>query len=737
MAVRVVCVLAVAAGLYYLGWRLLFTLNSSALWLSVPLWAAEAFGLLSAGLFFFTVWDPYRREGPPPPAEGLSVDIFVPTYNEPAWIVRRTLLGALSVRYPHETYLLDDGKRPEMEALARKLGVRYLTRPDNTDAKAGNLNHALRHTSGDFVAFFDADHVAMPEFLDRTLGYFRNPKVAFVQTPHEFYNIDSFQHRVDHDRKRMWHEQALFFRLIQPGKDRWNAAFFCGSCAVIRRTALEDVGGIATETVTEDLHTSIRLHSRGWQSAYQNEVLAYGISPQGPLAYGVQRLRWGQGAMQVLRRDNPLLARGLTLAQRLNYLSSNIHYFEGLEKIVYYLAPPLYLATGVLPIRAPAGPFLARFAVYYVLLFAAFKLSSRGYGMGALTEGFKMTRFYTYLKTIFGLVARRRLRFRVTDKESQQRVPVAGATPYLFILGLNVAGLTMGAVRLATGTETSLIALGVNAVWSLWHLGLAVVAARRTLTSSDNRRMHRAQVGLPVRWEQGGGQSVGVLVDVHEEGGCLIVEEWPGTATEVRLDLLWPGHELRFKGQVRWTRRRDGGVALGLRWTDAVPADLQALEFLGMTFGHRKLLKDLDRPMDRVGMLDFRRNLRRERREPVSLPAKVLGVDAEQWAVVEDTSTGGALVLASEPPAVGAWFGVSLWGGREVIEGRVVRVQRLDLPPHAAYRVGIQRDAAPGPTGGGEAIHTHHLGTPELEGAGRATIRVGTFRAKRPVDEWR
>ncbi|MES2366975.1 MAG: cellulose synthase catalytic subunit [Pseudomonadota bacterium] len=232
----------------------------------------------------------------PPAPRGLSVDVFIPTFNEPVQLVRRTLLATIHMDYPHETWLLDDGNRPEMASLAEDLGVRYLARERNTDAKAGNLNNALANSSAEFVAVFDADHAPQQNFLTHTLGYFNDPAVAFVQTPQDFFNLDSYQHRQQTRKHTVWTEQSLFFRVIQRGKDYWNAAFFCGSCATLRRSALEKIGGFATGTVTEDLHTSIRLHKQGFKSVYHAEPLAFGIAPSSVVPFLQQRIRWGQGA---------------------------------------------------------------------------------------------------------------------------------------------------------------------------------------------------------------------------------------------------------------------------------------------------------------------------------------------------------------------------------------------------------------------------------------------------------
>src|SRR5579875_1870823 len=261
-----------------------------------------------------------------------SVDVFIPTYDESPALLRKTILAARELRLPHRTWVLDDGRRPEVRELCDELGVGYLTRDSNEHAKAGNLNAALARTDGEFVVVLDADFIALPQLLERTLGHFeRDERLALVQLPQTFYNVDSIQH-VDPRSPSSWHEQSLFYDVIQPGKNRWNAAFWCGSPAVLRRAALESIGGVATSTVTEDILTSMRLHAAGWRTLYHDEVLAVGVAPGDLDGFQTQRLRWAQGSMQILRsRENPLCKRGLTLAQRLNYLASMTTYFQALQ----------------------------------------------------------------------------------------------------------------------------------------------------------------------------------------------------------------------------------------------------------------------------------------------------------------------------------------------------------------------------------------------------------------------
>lgn len=228
----------------------------------------EVYGLWALGTLAWYSWT--RRACERPAATpGRKVDVYVCTYDEPIEVVAATLAGCRALTYPHTTYLLDDGQRPEMEELAEVAGARYLIRADNSHAKAGNINAALDRTEGELVLMLDADHVPMPDALEAMVGYFDDERVALVQSPHDFFNHDSVQHYVVGR-----HEQSLFYRVVCPGKDRHGAAYWCGSAAVLRREALLEIGGVATETIAEDFHTTIRLLRHGWTSHYHDEVAA-------------------------------------------------------------------------------------------------------------------------------------------------------------------------------------------------------------------------------------------------------------------------------------------------------------------------------------------------------------------------------------------------------------------------------------------------------------------------------
>ena len=255
--IRSVAIIALLWGAAYLGWRAVDTWERTEPALFLLLYACELFGWAMLVSFCFLAWRiPVSKR--PPIDRPHSVEVLVCTYDEGLDVLEATLLGCAGITYPHVTWVLDDGRRESVRVLAERTGARYVTRPDNRHAKAGNINHALDVVDGELLLILDADHVPQPDILDATVGYFDDPTMAVVQTPHDFGNHDSFQH---FETGR--HDQSMFFEVILPGKDRHNGVFWCGSAAVIRRAALVEVGGVATETIAEDFHTTIKMHGRG------------------------------------------------------------------------------------------------------------------------------------------------------------------------------------------------------------------------------------------------------------------------------------------------------------------------------------------------------------------------------------------------------------------------------------------------------------------------------------------
>jgi cellulose synthase (UDP-forming) len=279
-----------------------------------------------------------------------SVDLYIPTYNEPFEVLEKTITGALCLDYPNVSiWVLDDGRRPWLKEFCESKGVGYLNRPDNAHAKAGNINHALTCTSAELVAIFDADFVAQRNFLMRTVGFFSDPKIGIVQIPHAFYNHDPMQSNLAL-RKSLPDEQRFFFDVIMPSRDAWDAAFCCGSNSVTRRAALRAVGdALPTQSITEDMLLSMTLLRKGYVTRYLCERLAFGLAPENIDAFFVQRQRWARGAIQILYLASGPLGRGLTLMQRLLFFPT--HWISlGLRSMIAIIAPIVFLWTGISPV---------------------------------------------------------------------------------------------------------------------------------------------------------------------------------------------------------------------------------------------------------------------------------------------------------------------------------------------------------------------------------------------------
>ena len=550
----------------YLGYRAT-TLNPDAPLFSAVFLSAEVYAFGSFLVFAFCAWwrSPVLVRPAPP---GRTVDVFIPTIDEPLDVLRRTMLAAVRMDYPHRTVVLDDGRRMAVRALADELGCDYLARSDNADAKAGNLNHGLAHSRAEFIAVIDADHVAERAFLARTLGHLADPAVAFVQTRQDYINTDSFQHSTGDRGRSAWSEQSLFYRVILHGRDRWNAAMFCGCSAVIRRDALDAVGGFATGTVTEDFHTSLRLHKAGFRSIYHDEALAYGLAPANFGQFLRQRMRWGRGAMQVLRGERFLASPGLSLAQKLHYMLGMTVYLDGLRYMVMYLTPALTLLFGVAPFVAAPSILLPLFLAHFVFSVWAFEELSRGFARVAASEHFNMARAPLYLLVLASLPLRR-ARFRVTSKSTSEIATLTPLLPQIAILLLCLAAFARGADLLLAGALRAVPLrpweIGFSMIWDAVNAALAAaVIAKSVRLGAGRPARHRIAATLPVglsappgagtfraaghsQWLSADGMGVEIAVAAAEPA--------PGPTTGV-LDL--PDGPLAFAGRILAVDRHAG-----------------------------------------------------------------------------------------------------------------------------------------------------------------------------------
>lgn len=609
-------------GINYIVWRWVASLNWSAWWIAVPLVIAETYSVIDSLLFGLTMWRLLRRNPPPPPPDGATVDVLITTYNEPVEMVMETASAAAQIRYPHRTWILDDGDRAELKTAAAQRDIGYITRSASWSdkprhAKAGNLNNALLETQGEYILILDADQVPDPRILDHTLGYFRDPKMALVQTPQYFHNVPFSD--------PLGSQAPLFYGPIQQGKDGWNAAYFCGSNAVLRREALMQLGirgyvravedgvrrtlytsrkilkkaraqaesarphiraaldsvdqavrdarrqlrdqepladitysfqqrvdaaarsivdadvtamradleviaalhhdpettsasvvfddealeflagrewsplgalesisamvraidvgrddeaqpmlPMATISVTEDMATCMRLHAQGWRSAYHHEILARGLAPDDVRTMLTQRLRWAQGTIQVMLRENPLLQKGLSLGQRLMYWATMWSYLAGFAALAYIAAPAIYLIFGIMPVAAYSWDFFGRLVPFLVLNQLMFIIISRGTPTWR-GQQYSLALFPVWIKacvTAFrNVYFDRPLGFAVTPKTSQQ----AGAIPWhlvkwqLAAIAMLAVASVIGIVQLYLGA-ISVLGVGVNLFWVLFDV---------------------------------------------------------------------------------------------------------------------------------------------------------------------------------------------------------------------------------------------------------------------------
>ncbi|MBO0746732.1 MAG: glycosyltransferase [Acidimicrobiaceae bacterium] len=589
---------------------------------------AETYTLIDACLFGTTMWRS-RARGPAPSAPaGLTVDVFITTYNEPVDLVMTTAKAAKAIPYPHTTWILDDGARDELRSAAEMAAIGYMTRdPEWMDrprhAKAGNLNNALMHTSGEFILILDADQIPDPAILDKALGWFTDPKVALVQTPQWFWNVEP--------NDPLGSQAPMFYGPIQQGKDGWNAAFFCGSNAILRREALMELGvvGYVRETtttvraaldtsdhalnhaarqhssdpqvaralvelrraaadarreldkgdtvaevthrfservhaasvgivrrdldaidadlselgltrrpdvasfgeriietdrelglpvvdetrlhqlatlelsplaaidsvrslahavdvirygeaqpvmpmeifsVTEDMATAMHLHALGWRSVYHHEILARGLAPEDLPSMLHQRLRWGQGTLQVLLKDNPLVLPGLSIGQRLMYFATMWSYLSGFFALAFLVAPMLYLLFGVIPVHSYDAVFLGHLIPYLVATQALF--FAVGYGRKPWRgQQYSLALFPIWIRATITAAANvwfgRSLGFMVTPKTRQSGAPVWGVVRWqLIAIGLLILSVVVGVIRLLLGIHPSTIeGTAINLVW--------------------------------------------------------------------------------------------------------------------------------------------------------------------------------------------------------------------------------------------------------------------------------
>lgn len=571
IGVLVMMGMSLAVSSRYMWWRLTQTMGFGGIvdfLFGVGLLLAEAYAFVILALGYFQVLWPLNRKPVPLPADQAqwpSVDVFIPTYNEPLSVVRTTLLAASVIDWPADRiniYLLDDGRREEFRAFCEELGVHYLTRTNNNHAKAGNINAALKKSSGEYVAIFDCDHIPTRSFLQVAMGWFlRDGKLAVVQMPHYFFSADPFERNLGTHGK-VPNEGELFYGLLQDGNDQWNATFFCGSCAVIKRKPLQEVGGVAVETVTEDAHTALKLHRRGYRSAYVAIPQAAGLATESLSGHVAQRIRWARGMAQIARVDNPLLGKGLKLSQRLCYINAMLHFFYGLPRIIYLTAPLAYLFFGAHVIHASALMILA-YALPHILQANITNLRTQGRFRHLLwNEVYETTlAWYILRPTLMAVINPKLGKFNVTPKGGlveRSYFDRQIAKPYLFLLLLNLVGVAAGALRLLHVEDIGEVhTIWFNLGWTLYNMLLLGATIATASESRQMRRAHRVPLRVPATLYLPDGRALACSTRDFSTGGMALQLDEPQPiepCTAVLVGLSYRGVERPLPAVVRHDR---------------------------------------------------------------------------------------------------------------------------------------------------------------------------------------
>ena len=573
-------VLSISASSRYMYWRVTDTVGFTN-WVD----ACFGFGLLLAELYAFlvlligyfqTAWPLQRRPVPMPQDVDTwpSVDVFIPTYNEPLEVVKQTVFSAMQMDWPEDrlhVYVLDDGRREEFRDFCEELGVGYLTRDNNAHAKAGNINAALAVTDSEYVTIFDCDHIPTRSFLQICMGWFiRDPKLAMLQTPHHFFSPDPFEKNLD-TFHAMPNEGELFYGIVQDGNDLWNAAFFCGSCAVIKRAPLLEVGGVAVETVTEDAHTALKLSRHGYNTAYLELPQAAGLATESLSAHVGQRIRWARGMAQICRVDNPLFGPGLKLGQRLCYFNAMLHFFYGLPRLVFLTAPLAYLLFSAHVFQATAAMITA-YALPHMMHASITNSRIQGrFRYSFWNEVYESVLAWYIMRPVLVAFVNPKLgKFNVTAKGGvieQSYFDWSIARPYLILLLLNLLGFVVGIWRMvAVGPSSEVFTtLVINMVWTAYNIILTSASLAVASETRQVRSTPRVTAALPAALRFADGKTLVCETDDFSQSGVGLRvpnELQLETGSEVHVSLFRTDEEGTFPAQVTFS----GGGRLGLRF---------------------------------------------------------------------------------------------------------------------------------------------------------------------------
>lgn len=585
---RVGAVVAIGALAGYLWWRIGFTMPPGG-WDRTAagiLVSFEALPLLGLTIRAVTLWNIDCR-APEPVSElpsGMKVAVLIPTYNEPVEVIAPTIAAACALEPAHETWVLDDGDRDWVEEMCRAYGARYVRRPVHDHAKAGNLNHTLdlmaREAADggadfDIIAVLDCDHVPLPTFLTATLGWFDDPGIALVQGPQTFYNAGAF------DDDGVTGEQGIFFHVLMAARNKDSAGpFWCGSTSLLRTRALREVGGIATDTIVEDMHTTLGLIRAGWKTVYHSQTLAVGLAPQTPEQYLLQRRRWGLGSMQVLAKERLWAAkRWMSWRNYFEYLSGTVWWLEGVVTVAVFALPAAILLSGAQTSTAGPAAFGAVFLAMFVLRMWGVRQLFRHHLHLPTAFALRIFRIPVGFSCLWWLMTRRTLAFAVTPKAGADE-RLRGRPPRIVtVLIVAIFGVLFYSVVGVLGWVPWRATAGATVASGVWLLlagiGLVFGAVRimAPAYATSRRNSHRIAVRAEVQLDGVAGE----LVDISVGGAAVRLPEGTDPTAGV-VELHLPGAApVRLTVVRSTTARSSGDEIVSMRVVDGDWAAFRAL----------------------------------------------------------------------------------------------------------------------------------------------------------------
>lgn len=571
-------VISVIVSCRYLWWRYSATLiweDYTSMIFGTLLIIAETYIFLVLILGYFQTISPLQRNPAPLPKDYSTwptIDIMIPTYNEELSVIKPGVYAALGLDWPKDKlniYILDDGNRLSVKKFAQEVGVHYITRTNNAHAKAGNINNALQYSSGEFVVIFDCDHIPTHSFLQLTIGWFlKDPKLAIVQTPHHFFSPDPFERNLG-AFQNIPNESALFYGIIQDGNDLWDATYFCGSAGILRRSALEEVGGFSVESVTEDALTSIRLQRRGYTSAYIRIPMAAGLATESLSGHIGQRIRWARGMVQILRVDNPLTGKGLKIGQRLCYFNAILHFLSGIPRLIFLVTPVAFLALYARIVYAPAVMVLLYgipHIIHAVLSNSRIQGKYRHFLWNEIYE--TVMAWYIALPTTVALINPRKGKFNVTVKGGLVKERYADwvtARPYVVLLCINFIGLIAGFYRLFWGPSEDILAVLITLSWVIYNITIIGGALGVDVEAKQIRKSHRVKFSMPAAIARADGHLFPCTLRNYSGSGVGIEIEdptWLKNGDQIDLILNKGLDEFRFPCTVTRIFNHEVGIRL-------------------------------------------------------------------------------------------------------------------------------------------------------------------------------